>query len=144
MPTLLVADDEPDAVGLLQAFLAGKGYAVSTACDGLEALRKVAEDRPRVVLLDIRMPRMHGLDVLQKIQEIDEKIGIIIVTGVSDKGTSLSALTLGAFDYIMKPLDLKYLERSLCHKLMMMTPYANAPRALDKSPVQPDLTPSVK
>ena len=144
MPKVLVVDDEPDAVDMLRAFLAGKGYTVSTACDGSEALRKVAEDRPHVVLLDIRMPRMHGLEVLQKIQEIDQKIGIIIVTGVSEKGMSLSALTLGAFDYIIKPLDLQYLERSLCHKLTMMTPYVNAPRALDNSPVQPDLTPSVK
>ena len=144
MPKVLVVDDEPDAVELLQAFLAGKGYTVSTACDGPEALRKVEEDRPHVVLLDMRMPRMHGLEVLQRLQEIDQKIGVIIVTGVSDKGMSLSALTLGAFDYIVKPLDLQYLERSLCHKLTMMTPLSQRLTCARLESSSASLDPSVK
>lgn len=121
MPRVLVVDDEPQVVELLQEFLAAKGYQVLTASDGEEALRKVKEERPHVVLLDVRMPKMNGLEVLKRVREIDHEVGVIMVTGVMEEETGRQALQLGAFDYITKPLDLKYLERSLWVKLQMMT-----------------------
>ncbi len=121
MPRVLVVDDEPQVVELLQEFLAAKGYQVLTASDGEEALRKVKEERPHVVLLDVRMPKMNGLEVLRRMREIDHEVGVIMVTGVMEEETGRQALQLGAFDYITKPLDLKYLERSLWVKLQMMT-----------------------
>lgn len=121
MPRVLVVDDEPQVVELLQEFLAAKGYQVLTASDGEEALQKVKEERPHVVLLDMRMPKMNGLEVLKRVREIDHEVGVIMVTGVMEEETGRQALQLGAFDYITKPLDLKYLERSLWVKLQMMT-----------------------
>ncbi len=121
MPRVLVVDDEPVAVELLSAFLVTKGYEVLTAAEGEEALRKVKEERPHVILLDVRMPRMTGLEVLRRVREIDHEVGVIMVTAVTEPETGRQALQMGAFDYITKPLDLQYLERSLWVKLVKMT-----------------------
>jgi CheY-like chemotaxis protein len=121
MPRVLVVDDEPDAVYLLREFLEAKGYEVLTASDGEEALQKVKEERPHVILLDVRMPGMNGLEVLKRVREIDHEVGVIMVTAVNEEETGRQALQLGAFDYITKPLDFTYLERSLWLKLQMMT-----------------------
>jgi DNA-binding response OmpR family regulator len=120
MPRVLVVDDEADAVELLQEFLSAKGYEVLTAHDGEEALRAVREERPHLILLDIRMPGMNGLEVLRRVRQIDQEVGVIVVTAVSEEETGREALALGAFDYIVKPLDLAYLERSLWYKITTM------------------------
>src|SRR5574341_1244763 len=121
MPRDRVGDDEPDAVELLQEFLMAKGYEVITASDGEEALRKVKEDRPHLILLDVRMPKMNGMEVLRRVREIDQEVGVIMVTAVNEEETGREALKMGAFDYITKPLDFKYLERSLWYKITTMT-----------------------
>jgi len=121
MPRVLVVDDEPAARELLQGFLEAKGYAVLTASDGEEALQKVREERPHLILLDVCMPKITGLEVLKRLREIDKEVGVIMVTAVNEEETGRQALQMGAFDYITKPLDLKYLERSLWTKIMMMT-----------------------
>lgn len=120
MARVLVVDDEADAVELLQEFLVNKGYEVSTASDGEEALRKVKEERPHLVLLDVRMPGMNGLDVLRQVRQLDQEVGVIMVTAVNEEETGREALKLGAFDYIVKPLNLEYLERSLWYKVTTM------------------------
>ena len=118
---VLVVDDDPATVELLQEFLVGKGYEVSTAGDGAEALRKVKEERPHLILLDIQMPRMDGLEVLRRLREIDKEVSVIMVTGVNEEAIGRQAMALGAFDYIVKPLDLPYLEQSLWYKITTMT-----------------------
>ena len=118
---VLVVDDEPQAVELLQEFLLAKGYEVSTAGDGAEALRKVKAERPHLVLLDVRMPKMDGLEVLRQLRQIDQTVGVIMVTAAHEEETGRQAMALGAFDYITKPLDLPYLEQSLWYKITMMT-----------------------
>ncbi len=120
MPKVLVVDDEPDAVELLQEFLTAKGYEVSAAFNGEEALEKVKTDRPHLILLDVRMPGMNGLETLRQIRQIDQEVGVIMVTAVNEEETGRQALELGAFDYLVKPLDLGYLERSLWYKITTM------------------------
>jgi DNA-binding response OmpR family regulator len=120
MARVLVVDDEPDAVELLQEFLTSKGYEVATAFSGDEALRKIKEERPHLVLLDVRMPGMNGLDVLRQVRQFDQEVGVIMVTAVNEEDTGREALKLGAFDYIVKPLNLEYLERSLWYKVTTM------------------------
>ena len=120
MPRVLIVDDEPDAVELLSEFLSAKGYEVISAYNGEEALKKVKAERPHLILLDIRMPGMNGLEVLRQVRQIDQEVGVIVVTAVQEEETGRQALKLGAFDYIVKPLNLEYLERSLWYKVTTM------------------------
>jgi len=117
----MVVDDDPSTVELLQEFLVAKGYQVITAGDGAEALQKVKEERPHLILLDILMPKMDGLEVLRQVKAIDPTVSVIMVTGVNEEAIGRQAMDLGAFDYIVKPLDLPYLEQSLWYKITTMT-----------------------
>ena len=118
---VLVVDDDPATVELLEDFLVSKGYEVLTASDGAEALRTVKAERPHLLLLDVMMPKMDGLEVLRQVRAIDPTVGVIMVTGVNEEAMGRKAMALGAFDYIVKPLDLPYLEQSLWYKLTAMT-----------------------
>jgi len=120
MAKVLVVDDDPKAVELLVEFLSTKGYEVLTATSGEEALRRVKEDRPHLVLLDVEMPKMNGMETLRRIREIDPEMGVIMATGVNEEDVGRKALEMGAFDYIVKPLDMKYLEGSLGYKITTM------------------------
>lgn len=116
---ILVVDDEKVVCDMLSKFLAKKGYEAIIALSGEEALRKVKKERPHVVLLDIKMPKMDGIVVLQRIKEIDKKIPIIImITAVKDDAIGRKCLELGAADYITKPFGLEYLENVLLVKLL--------------------------
>lgn len=121
MRKVLVVDDEPQAVELLKEFLTAKGYAVVGASGGEEALRRLKEEQPHMMLLDIRMPMMDGLEVLRRAREIDREVGIVMVTAVNEERMGREALRMGAYDYITKPLDFDYLERVLWVKITMMT-----------------------
>ena len=121
MARILVVDDEPSAVELLTEFLTAKNHTVISASNGEEALQKVKEERPHLIFLDVLMPKMSGLDVLKKIREIDKEVGVIMVTAVHEEEIGRQALKLGAFDFITKPIDLEYLEKSLWHKIALMT-----------------------
>ena len=121
MRKVLVVDDEPQAVELLEEFLTAKGYAVVGASGGEEALRILKEERPHLMLLDIRMPVMDGLEVLRRAREIDREVGIVMVTAINEESMGREALKMGAYDYITKPLDFDYLERVLWVKITTMT-----------------------
>jgi CheY-like chemotaxis protein len=121
MARILVVDDEPDSVDLLVEYLTIKGHTAITAANGAEALRRLKEDRPHLILLDILMPGMDGLEVLQQARAIDSQVGIIVVTAVHEEALGREALTLGAFDFITKPIDFIYLDRCLLHKIALMT-----------------------
>ena len=121
MARILVVDDEPSAIELLTEFLTAKNHTVISASNGEEALRKVKEERPHLIFLDYLMPKTNGLDVLKKIREIDKEVGVIMVTAIHEEEIGRQALKLGAFDFITKPIDLAYLEKSLWHKIALMT-----------------------
>ncbi len=121
MSWVLVVDDEPGMVDLLKWFLVSKGHTVSTAADGPEALQKVQDERPDAVLLDINLPRMNGLEVLRRIRESDPEVGVIMVSGLSDKETCEAAMGLGALAYLTKPVDLRALERRLADRIPKLT-----------------------
>jgi len=118
---VLVVDDDPATVELLREFLSAKGYEVITAGDGAEGLRRVKEERPHLILLDVQMPKMDGLEVLRRLREIDKEVSVIMVTAANEEAIGRQAMELGAFDYIVKPLDLPYLEQSLWYKITTMT-----------------------
>ena len=118
MERILVVDDEVEVCNVLKEFLASKDYEVHTALDGSTAISKVKEVRPHIVLLDIIMPGMDGIDVLKEIKAVDHTIGVIMVTAVADHEVARRAIELGAYDYITKPMDLNYLETVVMVKII--------------------------
>jgi DNA-binding response OmpR family regulator len=118
MGRILVVDDEVEVVRLLKDFLTSKGYEVDTALNGAEALARVKEMKPDIVLLDIMMPGMGGIDALKEIKRIDPTIAVIMVTAVVDEELANRAVKLGAFDYITKPINIDYLETCVMVKMI--------------------------
>lgn len=114
---ILVVDDEAEVRELVAEFLEVKGYAVITAANGLDALTAVKHYRPHLVLMDVMMPRMDGLETLRRIREADPGVGIIMLTAVEDEAIAKEAMKKEAYDYITKPLDFGYLELVILTKL---------------------------
>ena len=115
---ILVVDDEVEVCNALEEFLSLKEYAVETALDGQTALKMVEDFKPHIVLLDIIMPGMGGMDVLKRIRDINPGIGVIMTTAVVDEEIAKSTIRLGAYDYITKPIDLNHLETVLMVKMI--------------------------
>ena len=115
---ILVVDDEAEVCNALKEFLSLREYEVETALDGPTALKMVEDFKPHIVLLDIIMPGMGGLDVLKRIRNINLEIGIIMTTAVVDEEIAKSTIRLGAYDYITKPIDLNHLETVLMVKMI--------------------------
>ena len=111
MGKILVVDDDPDICQLVQDFLAGlKGHEVFMANSGEQALDLARQHRPQLALLDIMMPGMHGVDVLRELKKVLPEIKAIMITAVDDKDIAQEAMSEGALDYLIKPLDLNYLD----------------------------------
>ena len=102
---VLVVDDEESVRNLLQRILEGAGYQVTTAADGKEALYKVSLGEAEIVLMDIKMPGMSGMEVLSKLSAESPDTCVIMVTSIVDTETAVDAMKLGAYDYIIKPFD---------------------------------------
>ena len=104
--TILVVDDEKSICQSLKAILSDEGYQVLVAESGEEAVKIVEEDAPQLVLLDVWLPGMDGLDTLKAIKKINPEILVIIMSGHGTIETAVKATKLGAFDFIEKPLSL--------------------------------------
>ena len=107
-PKILVVDDQPINVQLLRRKLEREGMTVVTAFSGQDALALVAKDKPDLILLDVMMPDMDGIEVCQRLQAEDDtrSIPIIFITARSTKEGKIEGLGVGAVDYITKPIDL--------------------------------------
>jgi DNA-binding NtrC family response regulator len=102
---ILVVDDEPAARTGLEKLLSGEGYAVDAASDGAEALTVAAEHPPDVVVTDLKMPNMDGIELTKKLHEIDASVPVIVSTAFGDVSTAVQAMRAGAEDYLTKPID---------------------------------------
>jgi sigma-B regulation protein RsbU (phosphoserine phosphatase) len=102
---ILIADDNLDMIYLIKKGFEGRGYNIVEAHDGDEAFRKIMKEKPDLVLLDLKMPRRHGLDVLREIRGNKElkDIPVIVLTVVSDTDEKIAALEEGANDFLLKP-----------------------------------------
>lgn len=110
---ILVVDDEDDVRLFLQDFLNERNLIVDTAESGEAALIRVEKDRPDIVLLDIMMPGMDGIECLKKIKQKHPEIIVIMITALKDETRIAKAREYGAHNYIVKPFSLSYLETEL-------------------------------
>ena len=115
--TVLIVDDEPNARRGLAALLEQEGFTVMAAGDGAAALDLVASAAPDVIVTDLRMPKIDGLELLRRVKESYEDIPVIVVTAFGDVDSAIKAVRAGAEEYIQKPLQIEellvVLERSL-------------------------------
>lgn len=105
MKSVLIIDDDPLIRKTLSSHLAKQGFEVYQAEDGEEGIQKFAESCPELVLLDIRLPGSDGLEVLRKIKERNKKTYVLVMTAFDDMRTTVEAIKLGAFEYLVKPLN---------------------------------------
>ncbi len=102
---ILIVDDEQSMCEYLSLVLEKEGYLTSTAADAFEALRIVEEEPIDLVVEDLKMPKMDGIELLKRLKEKNEKLPVIIMTAFSTWDSAVQAMRLGAFDYIRKPFD---------------------------------------
>ncbi|HPN73937.1 MAG TPA: response regulator [Candidatus Marinimicrobia bacterium] len=114
---ILIVDDEQNVCEFLGEFLQDKGYLVIKARSGSKALRYLEKNNPDLVLLDILMPGMSGLEVLKRIRKLYPDLPVIILTGVKDKRVVDDIINVGPVDFIPKPIDLDVLEKCISSNL---------------------------
>jgi DNA-binding NtrC family response regulator len=103
---ILIVDDEEDFVSTLAERLALRGYQIETAGSGAEALRQVGEDHFRLLILDVKMPGIDGLELLAQIKTKHPDLPVILLTGHGSVADAKRGMEHGAFDYLMKPIDI--------------------------------------
>lgn len=115
--TVLVVDDEEGIRQALTRFLSRLGYHVQAAANATEAVQQVTAHRPQAMLCDIRMPDTSGVELLPKVLALDADLAVLMLTAIDEPRTAIECLKLGAYDYLIKPVDLEELEVSLQHAL---------------------------
>jgi len=115
---ILTVDDQMGIDSFFYEFFSARNYEVFNAQSGREAIEITKKHKPRIVLLDVKMRGMDGIETLKQIKAIDKDIVVIMVTGEKDDDTMNAALAAGASDYITKPLSLEYLEKVVLLKFI--------------------------
>ena len=105
-PSILIVDDEPSILQSLSGLLSDEGFEVATASNGYEALKIIDSGSPDLVLLDIWMPGIDGIETLKAIKKDNPLIQVVIITGHGTIESAVKATKLGAFDFIEKPLSI--------------------------------------
>ncbi len=134
MPKLLVVDDEPSILHFFRRAFPGPDVTLLTAATADEGLAAVAEERPDVVVLDINLAGESGLEMFHRVHELDPKVPVIFITGHGTADTAIEAMRLGAYEYLLKPLELDHLtdliDRSFAISRLMRVP-ATLPEATE-------------
>jgi DNA-binding response OmpR family regulator len=117
VPQVLIVDDEPDVLLLLRIELEAEGYETLLAADGETAIRRILEERPDVVLLDVMMPVVDGWGVLQRLADHRSETRVIVLSAKASDGDVAHALELGAHEYVTKPFDPAALLATVAHVL---------------------------
>lgn len=111
---ILIVDDEPAILETLKEafrrFRHGHAYDVETATNGFDAFQSLVRARPDLVLLDMNMPGMSGLQLLKQIRMLDQRLPVMVITGNPDHRAAAETLKAGVFAYVPKPFDLRHLD----------------------------------
>jgi CheY-like chemotaxis protein len=113
--SVLVVDDDPEIVSMLSARLAGRGYKVLTAADGLEAIAEAKRSRPSLIVLDVMMPHKTGWEVARALKQdpVTENIKIVMLTAIGQQMNEMTSPLYGADAYFDKPFDFAALEKTI-------------------------------
>jgi DNA-binding response OmpR family regulator len=131
---ILVVDDEAAVHEMLREYFASRGYTVDAVSSGKDALAAIQRARPDLVLLDVHMPGIDGVEVLRRIRELDDALVVIMVTADRDVAQAREALKLGAFDYVAKPFDYAYLDLAVSAGLRQPSVASAAEKPLEADP----------
>jgi nitrogen regulation protein NR(I) len=146
MPKLLVVDDEPSILHFFRRAFRAPAVTLLTAGSAAEALEKISQHQPDVVILDIHLPDQSGLEAFQRIHQLDAKIPVIFITGHGTTATAIEAMRLGAYDYLLKPLELdeltKLVERAFEISRLMRIPAVVPPAEASRDASAPGEEPS--
>ena len=115
---IIIVDDETDIVIVLTEFLKKEGFDVTSCSNGEDAIKQVASEDFDLMLLDISMPGMSGIEVLRDLHRSKPALAVIMITAFKDAEKVVECFRLGAFDCIFKPFDLKYLRKAILAKLL--------------------------
>lgn len=107
---ILVVDDDVEVADTVKDFLSDLGYSVTKAYGGREALARFQEGDFQLVVTDLKMPEIDGMELLQMVKGIDSKVSVVVITGFGTIESAVKAIKLGAYDFIQKPLRLKELQ----------------------------------
>ena len=130
---VLVVDDDPDIVEILKYNLKNSGYSVKSAGNGVEAIKKAKKFIPDIILMDVMMPEMSGIEACEEIKNIDQlsQAIIIFLSARSEDYTQISAYDAGADDYISKPVKPKILLKKISNIAKKISSEKNAPKTID-------------
>lgn len=109
MSKILIIDDDESIRISIKAYLCNSNFELFTAEDGLKGVEIIERECPDIVISDLKMPGLNGLEIIKKAKEIDTSISVIIMTGFDDIESTIKAMQLGAFDYLSKPVDKDWL-----------------------------------
>jgi two-component system nitrogen regulation response regulator GlnG len=132
MPRLLLVDDEPNVLYSLELGLAAEDLEVVTARTGKEALARVRDAGPDAVILDARLPDMSGLEVFDQVRTADPRLPVVFITAFATTETAIEATKRGAFDYLLKPVDLHQL-REVVRRAVALRRMQSVPAVFDQS-----------
>lgn len=132
MPTLLIVDDEPNVLYLLEKNLRSETVEVVTAETAKQGIELVKKHKPDAVVLDVRLPDMSGLDAFNYMRDIDSRLPVIIITAHATTETAIEAMKRGAFEYLLKPLDLHEL-RSAVASALELSRLSRVPAVFDQT-----------
>ena len=107
---ILIADDDPNLRKVLTIELSGEGFEIQATDSGVRALELIEKDEPDVMILDLNMPGLSGMEVLKRIKNLDSSVEVIVLTGYATVSTAVEAMKLGACDYVTKPFELESLK----------------------------------
>jgi len=116
-PRVLIVDDDQFVRAVLRDVLSPSGYQCSEARDGVEAMVRVRTDRPHVVLLDLLMPKMSGIEALQEISQASPRSRVVVITSLASDALLKQALSAGACGYVVKPFHPMEIEEAVRHAL---------------------------
>ncbi len=110
---LLIVDDDPAIQRLLKRLFRDEAVEIISAFDGKEALEAIEHEKPDLMLLDISMPNIDGVGVLQALKDAPGRIPTVMITANAEEETALRTMQLGAYDYVGRPFDISYLRNSV-------------------------------